>query len=972
MSSTDVTVSHEEERTIPEPPSIEGIIRTDSVTKQLYSTDASIYEVRPECVFFPFNREDVRAIHRWCDHHERTIIPRGGGTSLSGQSIGKGAIVDYSRHLDEILEWDENEEIVRVEPGVVLENLNEFLSDYGYCFGPDVATANRATIGGMIGNNSAGAHSIRYGPTADHVRSLTCVLSNGEEITVEPISRDEARRRAERDTREGKLYDRIPELVQSHAQRIREEFPELMRNVSGYAVDRFLESLEEGVVDLTQLICGSEGSLGAVVEAELEVVPAVEETALVVLECNSLQEAVRANHEAIQADPLAVELLDDMVLTLAEESREFSRHMDWIQGDPEAVIIVEVGRKTGEEQSLQSRVHDVVDRLRSSDFTGTVQGVLDETLQDHIWKIRKSGLPLLLGISGDRKPTTFVEDTAVDPDRLAEYVSDFQDLVSEYDTQAAFYGHSSVGCLHIRPLINLKESDGVRDMRNLARDVVDLVKDYNGALSGEHGDGRSRSEWLDDFYGESLTQLFHDIKTAFDPDIRLNPGNVVEPERMDRNLRYGAEYEAHPPETVQDFEIQGGFEEIVERCNGSAVCRKENSGTMCPSYMVTGEEKHSTRGRANLLRGLMDGDVSSEALSDGRAESVMELCISCKACKSECPSEVDMAPLKEETLHRVHQEKGARVRERFFAGIGRTARMLASWQPIPNLLLSVPGIEALVKRSLGIAPERDLPQFAPDPFRAFTEESDHEETGKKTVVLYVDTFSGYLESRLARRAIRVLKRFGYQPIVPETPCCGRPYMSKGFLEKARTQVQRTLDVLEPYAEQSVPILTLEPSCYSVLVDDARRYAPGPTAEAVADSTVLFNEFIQSRVGDELNEEMVNPPGDLLLHGHCHQKALSGSDAFVTMMDRVARGNAQFVDAGCCGMAGSFGYEEEHYEHSRRMAERKLLPAVEQQAEGTTVVAPGLSCRQQIQHFTSASVKHPVDVLADAVLAPTEA
>lgn len=955
------------ENTIP-PPEIDGVVRTDSVTQQLYSTDASIYKCRPSYVVFPFNRSDVEILHRWSLEHSVTLIPRGGGTSLSGQSIGRGAVVDYSRHFDGILEWKPEEERVRVQPGVVLETLNEYLESEEFQFGPDVATANRATIGGMIGNNSAGAHSIRHGRTSDHVHSLECVLYNGESVTFEPLTLEEAERRASQSNLEGRIYRRIPDLVEDYDTEIRDRFPEIMRNVSGYGVDRFLEKLDEGIVDFTELVCGSEGTLGAVVEAELDVVPAVESTALLVLECESLDEAVRANRLAVDRDPLAVELLDEMLLELAGDSLEFSRYLDWMDGDPEAVLIVEIGEEP-DRPSLEDQVREIEIAFEEGGFDGTVHSFFDESSQERIWTVRKSGLPLLLGISGDRKPTTFVEDTAVDPDDLAEYVSDFQDLVAEHGTQAAYYGHSSVGCLHIRPLVNLKSSEGVGTMRSLAEDVVELVKDYDGALSGEHGDGRARSEFLDDRYGTELTDLFAELKTTFDPEHHLNPGNVVDPGPMDRDLRFGPDYEVNVPDTVQDFSGQGGFQEIVERCNGSAVCRKQETGTMCPSYMVTDEEKHSTRGRANALRGLMDGDVDPEALEDGRIRSVMDLCISCKACKSECPSEVDMAPLKEEVLHKIHESEGTTLRDKAFARIGTLARRLAPLQPLPGAMTSLPGVEYLTKKVLGVAEERDLPDLSSDPFRDWSTDRGPLDAEEETVLLHVDTFSGYMNPEVARAARRVLERLGFDVVVPETPCCGRPMMSKGFLEEAREQVEKTLGLLGPYAEVGVPIVTLEPSCHSVLVDDAPRYAPGDRAETVAESSTLFGRFLRDNARDRVEELARDPGHGFLLHGHCHQKALEGRGALVELLESITEEEVRFVDAGCCGMAGSFGYEAEHYRHSRKMAERKLVPAVEDASPTTRVVAPGISCRQQIRHFTRSEVRHPARTIADAILPP---
>lgn len=960
-----MTSTSERKGTVP-PPDIDGVVREDSVTRQLYSTDASIYEVKPEYVLFPVNRSDIQTIHRWSATYDVTLVPRGAGTSLSGQSIGRGAVVDYSKHFDGILNWDARTKTVRVEPGVVLEQLNEFLEPRGRSFGPDVATSNRATIGGMIGNNSAGAHSIRYGYTARHVESITCVLPGGEEVQFEPLNREEARRKARGDGPEARLYRTVPRLVEDRAGMIDDQYPELLRNVSGYGLDRFLDRLEDDVVDFTELICGSEGTLGAVVEATLKTVPAIETKGLLVVNCSSLQDAVRANRRIIEESPLAVELLDRTLLELAGDSRELSRYMDWMQGNPEAVLIVEVGSEVGRDD-MQKRVDTIRDAVSELELDLSVTTVLDEKTQQNVWKVRKSGLPLLLGISDDRKPTTFVEDTAVDPEHLADYVREFQSIVEDFGTTAAFYGHISVGCLHIRPLINLKSAGGIRDMKAMTEAVVELVKKYNGSLSGEHGDGRARSEWLDEFYSPEMTELFEEVKTAFDPDHRFNPGNIVEPGSMTEDLRYGEDYRVEHWDLEQDFSGQGGFAEIIERCNGSAVCRKEESGTMCPSYMVTRDEKHSTRGRANVLRGLISGSLDREALTDGRLEEVMDLCISCKACKSECPSEVDMAPLKQEISHRLHRENGANLREWFFGAFGRFARLAAPAQPLVGWLQSVPGVEPLMKWVLGVAPERSLPALSGNPVQPRTPVDNPEELSNP-VVLYTDTFNGYLEPEVLRQTWNLFEALGADPIVPEVPCCGRTYLSQGFLGKGRRQARKTVEVLADYAGSNIPIVTLEPSCYSAIVDDYPRLVPGEKTDRVAGQTELLTDFLEREYREELENQAaeVEPAGTVRVHGHCHQKALLGEESLVSLLEAVAGDRVEFIDSGCCGMAGSFGYEREHYDHSTAMGERKLMPAVRNGDGEDRIVAPGLSCRDQIRDLTGLSPDHPAEFLNDLV------
>ncbi len=942
------------------PPEIDGEVRRDSVSRQLYSTDASIYEVHPKWVLIPFHTGDVRRIVEWALENGVTLVPRGGGTSLSGQSIGEGAIVDFSKHLDQILDWNPEQRTVRIEPGVVLDELNQQLREkHGAVFGPDVATSSRANIGGMIGNNSAGAHSIRFGHTSEHVASLRCLLSNGEEVEFRPVPREKARDIARGDGLEAQLYREIPPLIEQHADEIRRRYPETRRNSSGYGLNRFLDRLDEGVVDFSELICGSEGTLATVLEATLQTVPSPEHTGLLVLHCNSVLEAMKANQRMVPEDPYALELVDDMVLKLARESGEISRMLEWVEGEPDALLIVEA---TGESHGdLKRRLNQLESTLRGEGFSGAIVRALEPEQQEKVWKVRKAGLPLLMGLPGNRKPTAFVEDTVVKPERLYEYVKRFQKLVADHGTRAAFFGHSSVGCLHIRPLINLKSGDDVRKMRELAEDAVELVMEFNGAISGEHGVGRARSEWLEKMYGPTVVKLFRRVKRTFDPDGMFNPGNVVDPQPMNENLRYGPDYETRPFDTVQDFSAQGGFTELVELCNGNAACRKKTNGTMCPSYMVTREEEHSTRGRANALRGLLDGDLDREALTDGRLEDVMDLCISCKACKSECPSNVDMAPLKEEVMHQIHQSRGASPRDRFFAGVGPMARTAAPLAPVAHLLGKVPGVKPLAKRLLGVASQRNLPALSPRPF-PFDQYPDTLNGQSNPVVLYVDTFNGYMDPDIARSACSVLQRLGYDPIVPRTACCGRPMMSKGFLERAQEQVRKNVRRLSPFAREQIPIVGLEPSCVSVLTDDIRRYAPGSDAEAIAEQATLFSDFVESGWAHHSPPDLEPTEDPLLLHGHCHQKALLGTSSLESLMNRSSTGPVHLIDSGCCGMAGSFGFEEEHFEHSRAMADRRLIPAVEEAAEGTRIVAEGTSCRQQIEELSGREAVHPAVLL----------
>ncbi|MFQ5521319.1 MAG: FAD-binding and (Fe-S)-binding domain-containing protein, partial [Candidatus Methylomirabilia bacterium] len=624
---------------------VEGEVRFDKMTRLLYSTDASIYQVEPVGVVLPRHPGDVQAVIEIANRYGVPILPRGGGTSLAGQAVNRAIVLDFSPHMSQVLEVNAEEGWCRVRPGLVQDELNAHLKPLGLLFGPDTSTSNRATLGGMIGNNSAGAHSIAYGLTVHHVLELTVLLADGSEIVLKDLTPEALQAKCRGNGLEGQIYREVVRLVGEHREEILARYPKIMRRVSGYNLNEFVTAQP---FNMARLVVGSEGTLVTVVEAKVRVVPHPRHTALDVIHYADLQEALESSEAILETGPYAVEVTDKLILDLARGNLEQAKRMGFVQGDPAAIMIVEY---TGESASeVRAKVEALEQRRARARFGYAAHIAYDPAEQQSIWKLRKAGLGLLLGMKGEQKPIAFVEDTAVDPTRLAAFVPRFRAILAKHGARAGYYGHCSVGCLHIRPLINLKEERGVRQMEAIAREIAELVLEFSGALSGEHGDGRARSPFNERLFGPRLYDVFRQIKRAWDPKNLMNPGNIVDAPRMVDHLRYGPAYRTREPETLLDFSGQGGFAAAVEMCNGIGVCRKKLEGTMCPSYMATRDEEHSTRGRANALRAVLSGQVPAAEFTGKRLYEVMDLCLECKACKAECPSNVDMAKLKYEFL----------------------------------------------------------------------------------------------------------------------------------------------------------------------------------------------------------------------------------------------------------------------------------------------------------------------------------
>jgi FAD/FMN-containing dehydrogenase/Fe-S oxidoreductase len=946
-------------------------VRLDAGYRGIYATDASLYQIEPVGVVIPRTADDVATAVRIAFEEGVPVLPRGGATSLSGQTVGPALVVDFSKHLNRIGVVDRDRMLVRVEPGVVLDRLNAHLTPLGLMFGPDVSTGDRATIGGMIGNNSAGARSLRYGKTVDHVHGLDAVLDDGTPATFEPHNAEELDAICRRDDRLGGLHRTVGEVVDRHREAIAARFPRLLRRVSGYNLDEFIPGLavrpegwpeEPWSFNLSRLIVGSEGTLAIVRGATLKVVPAPPFQGLVVLSFASIAAALDRLHDILATQPVAVEMLDRTILDLAACNAEMARHLDFAEGRPEAVLAAQFYAETP--RDLADRAGELGRLFEGKPDVLGVRTSLTGAAKDSFWKVRKAGLSLLMGMVGDAKPVAFVEDTAVSPEKLPRFYSRFMEIVARHGTRAACYGHADVGCLHIRPVIDVKAAGGVDAIRSIAREVADLVAEFGGAMSGEHGDGLARSRWNRRLFGEEVYAAFREIKQAFDPLERLNPGKVVAEPDIGSHLRLAPPYHVDEPDSTGfDFEGQGGFARSVEMCSGVGACRKPTGGTMCPSYMVTLEEEHSTRGRANALRLAISGQLRG-GLDDETLWEALDLCLQCKACKTECPSNVDMAKLKAEALYQTYRRRPAPIGSLLLGNIHRLNPLGSATAPLANAVVGNPAFKWLLEKVAGIDRRRTLPTFAKDDLRGWfrIHTPDRRAGTRGSVLLLDDCFTTYNTPEVGRAAVQVLEAAGYRVELAGLGCCGRPSISKGLLDQARSLAEVNVPKLAEHVRGGTPIVGCEPSCLLTLVDEYRDFRLGPDAALVAGSSHLVDDFVADP-GRVPELPLRSRPGRVLLHGHCQQKALVGASGSVAALERIPELDVRLLDSGCCGMAGSFGYEVGHYDVSVALARRVLLPAAEADPEAE-VVAPGFSCRSQVHGLAGVAARHPIELLAE--------
>jgi FAD/FMN-containing dehydrogenase/Fe-S oxidoreductase len=979
---------------------IQGEVRFDATSRRLYSTDASIYQIEPLGVVIPRTVADLVVTMQVAAESQVPLTARGGGTSLSGQSIGPGIVVDCSKYLNSILAIDPVQGSARVQPGVVLDQLNRALAQHGLQFGPDVATASRANLGGMIGNNSAGARSIVYGKTNDHVRRLNVILADGTQAELGPVRLEDWDRRAEKRTLEGAIYRGVRQIIRANADEIQQRFPHIVRRVSGYNLDYLTGAWRangapradgDSSLSLAPLVVGSEGTLAVVTEAEIGILHLPQARGLLVPQFTTLGAAMDALAACLEFGPSAVELMDRMLLELARSNLSLKDTMAAIEGRPQALLMVEF---SGEKAEVADRVGKLQKRLREVAGLTAAVAALDPSVRDPLWNLRRAAMPLLYGMPGDRKPVTFVEDTAVSPERLPDFVARFREVLQRHGTDGAFYGHASVGCLHIRPVLNLKDRADVARMRHIAEDVTDLVLEFGGSLSGEHGDGLARSEWNRKMFGPVVYEAFRQIKGIFDPNNLLNPGKVVDAPAMTENLRFlpGGSY--RDPTTVFDYRRQEGYFRSIELCNGSGVCRKLQGGAMCPSFRATRDEKDSTRGRANALRLALDGNASvgskhepserspgaqatdspgvvRSALRDRWLYDVLDLCLMCKACKSECPSNVDMAKLKAEFLQAFYTGRPRPLGHLLMGHIHRLNRLGAPAAPLINWLQDWRPLRWLMEKVAGIDRRRSLPRMRSDHFRHwFARHKPGPRTGQAGQVLLLDDcFNTFNEPEVGRAAVRLLEHAGYAVRLAGLTCCCRPLISKGFLRQARDLIRDQAPRLAHRLRGGIPLLGMEPSCILTLADEWPELVRCSHTRRIAAASHLADEWLARQVqADRCTLDLIPRFETCMLHGHCHQKALVGGNGTAAALRLIPDMEVKVLDAGCCGMAGSFGFEKEHYDLSVQIANLALLPALSSDPEAT-VVAPGTSCRHQISDLAHRRARHPLEVLAQQMAHP---
>src|SRR5689334_17544931 len=942
---------------------VEGDVRFDTYSRLLYSTDASMYQMEPIGVVIPRHAGDVQAVIEVANRQGVPLLPRGGGTSLTGQTVNRAVVLDFSRHMGNVLEVNREERWARVQPGLVQDELNHHVRPMGLLFGPDTSTSNRATLGGMIGNNSGGSHSIAYGLTVEHVIELQTILADGSRATFGAVTPEQFAAKCRLPGLEGQIYREVERIRGTYAAEIRARYPRHWRRVCGYNLD---ELVKDRPLNMARLIVGSEGTFLTVVEAKVRLVDKPKATAVDVIHYRDMQEALESSQAILETGPYAVELTDKMILDLARNNIEQSQRMGFVQGDPAAILIVEYAGET--DQEVKAKVAQL-EAVRSRGRFGYATRIATDTAeQQSIWKLRKAGLGLLLGTRGESKPIAFIEDTAVDPKHLPEFVPRFTEIMAKHGADAAYYGHCSVGCLHIRPLINLKTERGLEQVRLMAEEIFDLVLSFGGAISSEHGDGRARSPFLERVFGPTMMQAFRETKAAFDPRNLMNPGNIVASPPVTEHLRYGPRYATWEPTTLLDFSAQGGFAAAVEMCNGVGVCRKKLEGTMCPSYMATRDEEHTTRGRANALRAVLSGKVPQADFAGRRLYEVMDLCLECKGCKAECPSNVDMAKMKYEFLHHYHAVNGLPLRNRLFGGIETLNRIGARFGPLSSWFLNSALNRWLMELTAGIDRRRPLPHFARETFTDwFDARRAPAEAPRGDVVLFHDTFITYNAPEIGRAAVELLERAGYRVQLVDKKCCGRPMISKGMLDEAKAHAEWNVARLHPWVARGASIIGLEPSCLLTLRDETVELVRTPEAREVGAASFLLEEFLLREKGRGLTLSFREGRRRALLHGHCHQKAMVGTAPTVAAL-RWAGYDVAEVDSGCCGMAGSFGFEREHYDLSVSLGNRRLAPPVKAAAADTEVVAPGVSCRQQIEHLAGRAARHPAQVLRAALSA----
>ncbi|MDT0650725.1 FAD-binding and (Fe-S)-binding domain-containing protein [Autumnicola edwardsiae] len=961
---------------------LEGDLFYDDLWRSIYATDASVYRELPQAVCYPKNEEDLQLLIKFATENNTSLIPRTAGTSLAGQCVGTGIVVDVSKYFTNIYEINIKEKTVRLQPGVIRDDLNRILKEHGLFFGPNTSTSNRCMIGGMVGNNSSGTTSIKYGTTREKVVSLKTLLSDGSKAEFKALSKEEFAKKLQLENLEGKIYREIEEKLspEENIKEIKEKFPpqEMHRRNTGYAIDDLVysevfDSNSTKKLDLCNLLSGSEGTLALTTEITLQLdrLPPPK-SSMVAAHYTSIEACLQAVLPAMKHPLFTCEMMDKTILDCTKQNLKYKENRFFIDGDPQAILMLELRANSQEE--LQQQTQELMETLRSSGLGYAFPVLMDEQIELAL-ELRKAGLGLLGNIIGDSKAVACIEDTAVALPYLADYILEFSQVMKKYEQAAVYYAHAGAGELHLRPILNIKKSEDVKLFRSITEDVAKLVKKYNGSMSGEHGDGRVRAEFIEYMIGSKNYQILKNVKSVFDPKNIFNPGKIIDAPPMDTSFRYAVDRKEPEVETIMDFSETEGILRMAEKCNGSGDCRKssEAGGTMCPSYRATKNEKDTTRARANGLREFLTNSDKKNKFDHSELKEVYDLCISCKGCKSECPSSVDVAALKAEFQYQYQKANGFSVRNKLFVNNGKMNKLGSRIPGVTNFFFKNPLTSGIAKKTFGIAKERSLPNLSRQTVSAYYKKNEKRLKVKnpiKTVYLFNDEFTNYLDAEIGIDTLELLSKLRYQVKITEHEESGRSHFSKGFLDEAKVLSNRNIDIFKELISEETPLLGIEPSAILSFRDEYLRMANNKAnAEKLSVNCLLIEEFLKKEIalGNINASSFTSEERTIKIHGHCHQKALSNTSVTFSVLNLPVNYKVTIIPSGCCGMAGSFGYEEEHYEVSMNIGEQTLFPAVRKASEETIIAANGTSCRHQIKDGTQRTARHPVSILREALV-----
>jgi len=962
--------------------SLRGDLKYDRITRTIYSTDASAYKEAPVAVIWPKEKDDLKKIIAFALETKTGITMRAAGTSLAGQVVSSGIIVDISKYMKKIIEVNSDEMWVRVEPGVVLEELNMYLKKYGLFFGPETSTSNRCNIGGMVGNNACGSHSIIYGSTRDHIIELQTLLSDASEATFHAVERKEFEEKCGMQSREGEIYREAKKIFSDYQnrQKIKDGYPDpaIKRRNTGYALDLLSDSeiFEEGSgrkFNFCNILAGSEGTLAITTEIKLNLVklPPVNK-ALVCVHLEKRNDAFLANLIALKYMPSAVEMMDDRILELTEGNLSQKKNRFFLEGKPASIVIVEFAKE--DPLDLESTIYNMVNDLKSAGYGYAFPVVRGKDIS-RVWDLRKAGLGVLANMKGDPKPVSLIEDTAINVRQMPEYIADFEKMLSAYGKEVVYHAHIGTGELHIRPVLNLKDPADVKLFRTIGLETARLVKRYRGSMSGEHGDGRLRGEFIPLILGEDNFKLLKEVKRTWDPDNILNPGKITDTPQMNTHLRYEPGSKTNEIETFYDFSSSDGIIRAAEKCNGSGDCRKTNiiGGTMCPTFMATGDEEACTRARANILREYLSSDENNP-WDHKEIYKVLDLCIGCKGCKAECPSGVDIAKLKSEFLQHWYDKHGIPLRTLLIAYISTINRIGSVAPAIFNFFVTNKIVSRVIKKTAGFADKRSIPRLYKVSLRKWIRKNlkaINPSNPKGTVCLFIDEFTNFNDTETGIAAIRLLTSLDYRVVTAKHSESARTFISKGLIRKARRVIRKNIEVLSRVITEDIPLIGIEPSAILGFRDEYPELAGTDLKEAadkISANSWLIDEFIarEFQSGRIKREVFADDSSEILLHAHCQQKAVSSSACTIEMLSIPPNFKVKEIPSGCCGMAGSFGYEKEHYELSNKIGELVLFPGIRNAADNIIIAAPGTSCRHHIKDGTGRIAKHPVEILYQAL------